>query len=119
MLYFIQKQAQKLHEEGKALFKDGKINEASRKYEDAMKLCREYNLLTEACEVFYSSARLYMDQKEYRTAYTQCSQSLQIMHTAKVMNWSLRCITYTYMYVSFLCSCVYACSSLESVYIIT
>ena len=79
-----QREARKLHEEGKALYKAKKLDEAAKKYEAAMKLCLENDLSAETCELMYSFAQLHTDQTEYPNAYTECTNSLKIMHTAKV-----------------------------------
>jgi tetratricopeptide (TPR) repeat protein len=52
------------------------MKSAVRLYKRALKLCEKYNLPTEAAAIHCNLARLYLEIKEYNSAYKHCEVSI-------------------------------------------
>ena len=57
---------------------------ALKEMNNALNVSLAFNLIEEACEVYYSIAAIHLKIGQFDTAFTACTESLKIHPTAKV-----------------------------------
>jgi tetratricopeptide (TPR) repeat protein len=65
-----------INKRAKLCFENRDTKSAVRLYKRALKLCEKYNLPGEAAAIHCNLARLYLEIKEYNTAYKHCEVSI-------------------------------------------
>ena len=103
-----QKKIKEAHEEGKVLHERGQLLHAQGKYEEALVLCQHIDLADEACEIYYSFAKLHMQVERFESAFRECSAGLNIHPSAKVVVLILKIILCMILHIlyhyGYLCS---------------